>query len=192
MSVVEPPVQDGVVAPPPEEPAAPRSPARDLLFGFVTVGLALGALIDSGFGARGLIDAFFLAVLVVLSAIDIERHILPNRIVLPAAGVVLVANLAFFSDSWLEWIVAPVGAAAALFLIRLLHTEGLGMGDVKLVLLLGAGLGKAVVAALIIGTLAAGLVGIGLFAVHGSAARKMAIPYGPFLAFGAAVAVFLS
>ena len=64
------------------------------------------------------------------------------------------------------------------------------MGDVKLALLLGAGLGRYVMVGLMIGMLAALLPAVVLLARHGSKARTMAIPFGPFLAFGAIVAFF--
>jgi leader peptidase (prepilin peptidase)/N-methyltransferase len=67
----------------------------------------------------------------------------------------------------------------------------MGMGDVKLALLLGAMLGKLVAVALMIGMLAALVPAVFLVARHGAAARKMAIPFGPFLAFGAIVALFV-
>jgi leader peptidase (prepilin peptidase)/N-methyltransferase len=66
----------------------------------------------------------------------------------------------------------------------------MGMGDVKLCLLLGAMLGKTVVVGLMVGMLAALVPALYLFARHGVSARKMAIPFGPFLAFGALVALF--
>jgi leader peptidase (prepilin peptidase)/N-methyltransferase len=64
------------------------------------------------------------------------------------------------------------------------------MGDVKLALLMGAALGRTVPVALMIGMLAALVPGIYLLARHGSAARKMALPFGPFLALGSVVALF--
>jgi leader peptidase (prepilin peptidase)/N-methyltransferase len=66
----------------------------------------------------------------------------------------------------------------------------MGMGDVKLALLLGAMLGRTVPVGLMIGMLAALLPAAVLFARHGSAARKMAIPFAPFLAFGGVAALF--
>jgi prepilin signal peptidase PulO-like enzyme (type II secretory pathway) len=67
----------------------------------------------------------------------------------------------------------------------------MGMGDVKLALLLGAGLGKVVGVGLMLGMVTALFASTVLFARHGLAARKMAIPFGPFLAFGAIVALFV-
>ena len=64
------------------------------------------------------------------------------------------------------------------------------MGDVKLALLLGAALGRTVPIALFVGMVAALVPALVLVARHGSAARKMGIPFGPFLALGAVVALF--
>jgi prepilin signal peptidase PulO-like enzyme (type II secretory pathway) len=68
----------------------------------------------------------------------------------------------------------------------------MGLGDVKLALLLGAGLGAAVVAAFVFGLLAGFVAAVFLLVRRGSAARKMAIPFVPFLAFGALVALFFA
>ena len=171
------------------EPRGARGVARDLVIGAGAVGLMAGALVQRGVGARGLIDAFFLVALVVLSVIDVERRVLPNRIVFPAAGLVLAAQLAFFPHQAVDWVVAPLGAAGVFFLLRLLNTQGLGLGDVKLMLLLGVALGKTVAPAVLAGAFAAGAWSLFLLVRHGSAARRMSFPYGPFLAFGAALAV---
>jgi leader peptidase (prepilin peptidase)/N-methyltransferase len=66
----------------------------------------------------------------------------------------------------------------------------MGMGDVKLALLLGAMLGRTVPVGLMVGMVAALVPSVVLLARHGSAARKMGIPFAPFLAFGALVALF--
>jgi leader peptidase (prepilin peptidase)/N-methyltransferase len=66
----------------------------------------------------------------------------------------------------------------------------MGMGDVKLALLMGAALGKTVPVALMLGMVAALVPGLYLLARHGSAARKMGVPFGPFLALGSVVALF--
>ena len=64
------------------------------------------------------------------------------------------------------------------------------MGDVKLALLLGVALGRTVPVAMMIGMLSALVPSVVLLVKHGSAARKMAIPFGPFLAFGGVVGLF--
>ena len=151
--------------------------------------LAAAVLVRYGLGAAGLIAAFTTAVLVVLSLIDFESHRLPNRIVLPSAAVVLAARLVTSPEHWQAWVGASLGAFACFFLFALVVP--LGMGDVKLMLLLGAALGGAVVPALMIGTLAGGVAGLAVLVREGRAARGRAIPYGPFLAFGAIATLLL-
>jgi leader peptidase (prepilin peptidase)/N-methyltransferase len=134
------------------------------------------------------IASFYCAVLVVLSAIDIDRRIVPNKIVLPAAAIVLVAQTIVHPS--LEWLLAGLGASLFLFLAALAYPRGMGMGDVKLALLLGFMVGRTVPIALFLGMLAALVPSAVLFARHGSKARKMAIPFAPFLALGGVLALF--
>ena len=154
-------------------------------------GLVAASFARFGFSGRGLVAAFFVAVLAVVSAFDLEQGIIPNRIVLPAAAVVLAARIALSPGRTVELMVAAAGAAGFLLLAHLVYPAGMGMGDVKLALLLGAALGKLVVLALLLGSFAAGLVGVVLIVREGAAARKKAIAFGPFLALGAVVALFL-
>jgi leader peptidase (prepilin peptidase) / N-methyltransferase len=167
-----------------------RIGARYLAVEILTAFLVAACFLRFGLTADAFVAAFFCSTLVVLSAIDVERRILPDRIVLPAAAVVLAAQLVLHPDQWLEWILAPLGAASFLFAALLAYPKGMGMGDVKLCLLLGAMLGKLVVVGLMIGMVAAFVPAVFLLARHGSAARKMPIPFGPFLALGAVVALF--
>lgn len=134
------------------------------------------------------VGAFFCAALVAISATDAERHIIPNRVVLPAAAVVLAANTILHPS--VEWTVAGLGAALFLLVAALAYPAGMGMGDVKLALLLGVALGRTVPVALMVGMVSALVPSIVLYARHGSAARKMKIPFGPFLALGGVVALF--
>jgi leader peptidase (prepilin peptidase)/N-methyltransferase len=164
--------------------------ARYLAVELSTAVLVAGCFLRFGFTGQALVGAFFVSVLVVLSAIDVERRILPNRIVLPATAVAFAAQLSFYPDQALEWTFGALGASLFLFLALLAYPAGMGMGDVKLALLLGVVLGKNVAAGMMIGMVAAMVLGIFLFVRHGKAARKMAIPFGPFLAFGAIVALF--
>jgi len=124
----------------------------------------------------------------VLSAIDLEHRIVPNRIVVPAAAIVLVAQTALNPSP--EWTLGALGASGFLFLAALAYPAGMGMGDVKLALLLGAMLGRLVGVGLMLGMLAALVPSVYLLARHGSAARKMGIPFAPFLALGALIALF--
>ena len=84
----------------------------------------------------------------------------------------------------LEWVLASLFAALFLFLPLLVFPTGMGMGDVKLAALLGAVLGKSVVAAILIGMLARRVYSLALLLREGMSARKKTFAYGPFLAFG--------
>jgi leader peptidase (prepilin peptidase)/N-methyltransferase len=135
-----------------------------------------------------LVAAAFCAVLVAISATDLERRIIPNRIVLPATVVLLVAQTVLHPS--VEWIVAGLAAAVAFLLVALAYPGGMGMGDVKLALLLGVVLGRPVSVALLVGMLTALIPSFAVIAKHGKAGRKMTIPFGPFLAIGGVVALF--
>jgi leader peptidase (prepilin peptidase)/N-methyltransferase len=134
------------------------------------------------------VAAFFCSALVAIAATDAETHIIPNRVVLPAAAVVLAANTILHPS--VEWTVAGLGAALFLLVAALAYPAGMGMGDVKLALLLGVMLGRTVPVAMMVGMIAALVPAIVLYARHGSAVRKMKIPFGPFLALGGVVALF--
>jgi len=159
-------------------------PAVELL----TAVLIAGCVLAFGLSAEAAVAAFFCAVLVAVSAIDLEHRIIPNRIVLPATVIVLIANTA--RELSPQWAIGAVGASGFLLAAALVYPAGMGMGDVKLALLMGAALGKTVPVALMAGMLAAMIPGIVLFACHGKKARKMGIPFGPFLALGSVVALF--
>jgi leader peptidase (prepilin peptidase)/N-methyltransferase len=154
----------------------------------VTAGLIVASFLVFGLTADAVVAAFFCTVLVAVSAIDIERYVIPNRIVLPAAGIVLVAQTALHPSP--EWAIAGLGAAAFFFVAALAYPGGMGMGDVKLALLLGFMLGRTVPIAIMVALVAALVPSVVLLARHGRAARKMRIPFGPFLALGGLVALF--
>ena len=145
-----------------------------------------------GFAGHAFIGSLFAAVLVYLAAFDAEHRLIPNRVVLPAAAVVLALQIAVYPDRSVEWLAAAAGAGAFFLVTLLVYPPGLGMGDVKLALLLGAALGTAVVSAVLVGTVAAALFGGTLVLRNGSEARKRAIAFGPFLALGGIVALLLS
>jgi leader peptidase (prepilin peptidase) / N-methyltransferase len=154
-----------------------------------TAGLVAACFVVFGLSGEAVVAAFFCAVLVAITATDITHRIVPNRIVLPAAAVVLVAQTALSPSP--EWALGAVGAAGFLLVAAIAYPAGMGMGDVKLALLLGAMLGRLVGVGLMLGMFAALVPSAVLFARHGAAARKMGIPFAPFLAFGAVVALFV-
>ena len=161
-----------------------RYPAVEL----VTALLVAGSVLAFGLTLDAAVAAFFCVALVAVSATDLEHRIIPNKIVLPAAVVVLAAQTALHPSP--EWALGALGASGFLFVAALAYPAGMGMGDVKLALLMGAMLGRTVGVALMLGMIAALLPGIVLLAKHGQKARKMGIPFGPFLALGSVVALF--
>jgi leader peptidase (prepilin peptidase)/N-methyltransferase len=154
----------------------------------VTALLLAGCVLRFGFTAEAALAGFFCAVLVTVSATDLAHRIVPNRVVLPATAVVLVGQTAIHPSP--EWALGALGASGFLFLAALAYPAGMGMGDVKLALLMGAALGKTVAVALMLGMFAALVPSFYLLARYGGAARKMGIPFAPFLAIGGVIALF--
>jgi leader peptidase (prepilin peptidase)/N-methyltransferase len=153
-----------------------------------TAALVAGCVLAFGVSLDALVAAFFCAVLVVVSATDLAHRIIPNRVVLPATVVVLAAQTILHPSP--EWAIAALGASAFLLAAAVAYPAGMGMGDVKLALLMGAMLGRTVPVALMLGMLLALVPSVVLLARHGRAARKMGIPFGPFLALGSILALF--
>ena len=154
----------------------------------VTALLIAASFLAFGWSGKSFVAALFCSTLVVVSATDLSHRIVPNVVVLPVAAIVLVAMTVL--DPSPAWALGAFGASFFLFLAALAYPKGMGMGDVKLALLLGAMLGRTVPVALMIGMLAALVPSVVLLARHGTAARKMAIPFAPFLALGGLIALF--
>jgi len=164
---------------------------RKVTVAATAVALTVACFIRFGLGGRAVVGSIFAATLVLLTAIDVERRLIPNVIVLPATALVLGLQIALFPDQTLEWLLASLGAGLFFLIPALVFPAGLGMGDVKLAALLGAALGKDVVAAIFVGVLSAAVISLAILAREGLGARKKAIPYGPFLAFGGVVVLLL-
>lgn len=164
-----------------------RYPATELVSG------ALAAAAIAGFGPtwEGLSAALLCVALVPIVIIDVEHQLIPDIIVLPAAALCLGAAIAADPRDWWVSVTAAVGAAGFLFLLWLIHPGGMGLGDVKLALLLGAVLGASVIPALLVAFAGGAALGVVLLARFGVRARKMAVPFGPFLAAGALVALWV-
>jgi leader peptidase (prepilin peptidase)/N-methyltransferase len=134
----------------------------------------------------------FACAMVVLFAIDLRHRILPNVITLP--GIVIGFALSFFlPPGWLASLSGLLAGGGVLFAIgetyyRLRGVEGLGMGDVKMLAMIGAFLGwKLMLVTLVLASFAGSLVGVALM-VTGRGDMKFALPFGTFLAVGALVA----
>ena len=133
------------------------------------------------------IDLVFVTMLVAITLTDLERRVIPNQILL--AGAIACVAIALPTDpaGMPERLIAAAAAGGLLFLVVLAYPAGMGLGDVKLVAVMGLFLGRSVAPAILVALLAGSLVGVALIARHGARGRKMAIPFGPFLALGGLV-----
>jgi leader peptidase (prepilin peptidase)/N-methyltransferase len=190
----------GLVVAPLADVLATNAPERAPLLRRVPLSrrFPLVALGTAGFGAacglafgltlEALAGALLCWLLVTLTRTDLEHRLLPDRLVLPGAAGLLA--LRTIEDPGPEWVLSALGAGLLLFLVVLVYPQGLGMGDVKLAAALGAGLGPLVAVGLFLGFFAAFVPALVLLVRRGASARKEAIPLGPFLALGAAIALF--
>jgi leader peptidase (prepilin peptidase) / N-methyltransferase len=153
--------------------------------------LAIASVVQFGFSGRALVGVIFAPTLLLLAVIDLDRRLIPDAIVLPALGAILVLQVAFHPDHTLEWVLASLGAALFFFIPMLIYPAGMGMGDVKLAALLGAALGKSVTVAIAVALFAGGIGALLVLGREGIGARKKAIAFGPFLAAGGLVVFFL-
>jgi leader peptidase (prepilin peptidase) / N-methyltransferase len=153
----------------------------------VAVLFAATALVYRDDPAEIAIGCVFVTMLAVVTLTDLERRIIPNAVLL--AGAVLCVAIAAPTDpgGLPERAIAGAAAGGLLFATVLAYPKGMGLGDVKLAATMGLFLGRAVAPAILFALLAGSAVGLTLIARHGAQARKMAIPFGPFLAFGGVV-----
>jgi leader peptidase (prepilin peptidase) / N-methyltransferase len=129
----------------------------------------------------------FVATLAAITLTDLERQVIPNRI-LAVSAVIGIAIAAATDPAGLpERATAAAAAGGLLLLAAVAYPRGMGMGDVKLAAVMGLYLGRAVAPALLIGFAAGAIVGLAMIAREGAGARKRGVPFGPFLALGGVV-----
>ena len=145
-------------------------------------------VIVKGADEDAVIGIVLVLLLVPVTLIDLDHHLIPNKITYPGfvLGVALIAVLD--TGSLGEHLIASAAAGGFLFLAWLFYPRGMGMGDVKLAFVLGIYLGRAVAPAMFVAFLAGALVGGLVIARMGvKDGRKAGIPFGPWLALGGLV-----
>jgi leader peptidase (prepilin peptidase) / N-methyltransferase len=134
----------------------------------------------------------FAGALVVITFIDLDHQIIPDVISLPG---IIVGFLAVFAVPWVTWTDSLLGillGGGSLFLVAagyefLTKKEGMGGGDIKLLAMIGAFLGwQAILPVIFLSSFIGSLVGVPLMLIK-KADRRLAIPFGPFLALGAMI-----
>jgi leader peptidase (prepilin peptidase) / N-methyltransferase len=131
----------------------------------------------------------FLAALIAVAGIDLEHQLIPNRITLPGIVVGFLTTFLGTRASWLDSLLGILIGGGILVAVVILSGGGMGGGDVKLSAMMGAFLGyKLVLLALFLAVIAGGAVALGLLSM-GIRRRKDPIPFGPFLAASAAIAL---
>lgn len=131
----------------------------------------------------------FVTMLVAITLTDLDRRVIPNKILLLAATAAIAIVAVGDPSSLPERAIAATAAGAGFFLVVLAYPRGMGLGDVKLAAVMGLFLGRNVAPAILVALLAGSIVGLLLITRHGAEARKRAIPFGPFLALGGIVAL---
>ncbi len=132
----------------------------------------------------------FIAAMVAVAFIDYDHMVIPNKIVLPGALIGLAASVALNPQRWWVYVASSAGAAAFMFALAMIWPGGMGPGDIKMALFMGAVLGASVLVALFAAFLFGSLFGLYLMLVK-KRSRKTRIPFGPYLAAGSVLAIFL-
>ncbi len=165
-----------------------RYPLTELTTGLLFVATVLVYRDDPAEAAIGLV---FVAMLAIITLTDLEQRIIPNKVLI--AGAVICVLIAAPTDpaGMSERAIAAIAAGGLFFLVALAYPAGMGLGDVKLAATMGLFLGRAVAPAILAALLIGSIVGLALIARHGAGARKMAIPFGPFLALGGVIGLLV-
>lgn len=167
-----------------------RIPWRYPLVEGLTATLFLLAADRYGLGPRGLLLMLFLAGLVVIAFIDLQHQIVPDRISLPGIGVGLLGSLLWPPPSALQALLGVLAGGGVFFVVATASRGGMGGGDIKLGAMIGAFLGwRLAIVTMFLGILLGSVVAIALLILR-LKRRKDPIPFGPFLALGAVVALF--
>ncbi len=153
--------------------------------------LCIGAVLAHESAVEVALSIVLILLVVPAALIDLEHRIIPNKITALGAALALGIGLALDPGGETTRLIAGAGAGGFLLLAALAYPGGMGMGDVKLAGMMGLFLGTAVAPAILIALVSGTAVGAVIIARKGAReGRKTAVPFGPFLALGALVAIF--
>lgn len=142
-----------------------------------------------GWGGPTLIYAALYSALIVITFIDLDHQIIPDRITLPGIALGMLAAV-YLPHGFLSGFAGLLIGGGLFYLIAVLSGGGMGGGDIKMIAMVGAFLGwKAVLLTIFVGATAGSVVGLGLM-LFGGRDRKTPVPFGPFLSLGTAVFIF--
>jgi leader peptidase (prepilin peptidase)/N-methyltransferase len=155
----------------------------------------VGGVLVYGVTALMVVRVAFACALIVLFAIDLRHRILPNVITLPGTVIGFAASF-FLPPGWVASLIGLLAGGGVLFALAEIYyrtrgREGLGMGDVKMLAMIGAFLGwQQMLLSLMLASFAGSAVGLLVIASR-RGGMQAALPFGTFLALGAiAAAVF--
>jgi leader peptidase (prepilin peptidase)/N-methyltransferase len=171
---------------------SPRYPLVEALSGLLFAAVVFRVGIQPETAAL----ALFAWALVVITFIDLDHRIIPDVISLPGTMVGLAFSFLPGFPRPVDSVVGVAIGAGFLFLVlyayeKIMGEEGMGLGDVKLLAMIGAFLGwQALPVTILVSSLTGSLVGVGYALIKGESVRKFPVPFGPFLALGAIVHLF--
>jgi leader peptidase (prepilin peptidase)/N-methyltransferase len=167
----------------------PPSVRRRWIVAGITGALFALLTLQIGLHAR-LVPALIMTALIVpASAIDLNHRIIPDRINLPGALLVFTAASFAQPDRLAEFAAGGIGCMLFLGIAWAVSPKGMGLGDVKLALMIGLGTGRYAFVALLAGFMASTFLSAYILLSRGKEGRKATFPFGPFLAIGAEVAL---
>ncbi len=167
----------------------PPSVRRKMIVATLTAGLFAAMTLKIGFQPR-LAPALLLTALIVpASAIDLNHRIIPNAINFPGAFLVFAVATVAEPGRLVEFVLGGLGCFLFLGLAWAISPNGMGLGDVKMALMIGLGTGRYAFVAMFSGFLASTALAIYVLTRRGSKGRKTTFPFGPFLAFGTVIAL---
>jgi leader peptidase (prepilin peptidase) / N-methyltransferase len=169
------------------KPISPRYPIVEA----VTGALCAACVLVFGADEDVWLPLVFVLLLVPITLIDLDHHIIPNVLTLIGAVAAFVLVAVFQTDELTEHVIAALGAGGFFLVAAIVYPAGMGMGDVKLAFVMGLFLGREVIPAIFAALVAGSIIGALVIARLGaSEGRKKGIPFGPWLALGSLVGLF--